>query len=98
MDIQRLLQIFDPEDLITKFQPQLYESTLISLVNVRHGHCKPNQPLLLVSAKSSPQKVIQLLAEINRELGLTALPNANAKYLFLLATVVVIILLRKNWI
>lgn len=69
MDIQRLLQIFDPEDLITKFQPQLYESTLISLVNVRHGHCKPNQPLLLVSAKSSPQKVIQLLAEINKNIN-----------------------------
>lgn len=66
MTIQRSLQVFDPEDLITKLKPQLYESTLISLVNIRHRSCKSNLPLVLVSPKSSPQKVMQLLAEINK--------------------------------
>ncbi len=61
-----LLQVFDPEDLITKFQPQLHESAQISLVDIRRGKSIPNQPLVLVSPMSSPQKVMQLLGKINK--------------------------------
>ncbi|MCO4321339.1 LuxR C-terminal-related transcriptional regulator [Aliidiomarina quisquiliarum] len=69
MFTQRSLQVFDPEDLITKFQPELYESTHISLVDIRRGHSEPNLPLMLVSPKSSPQKVMQLLTSIKKKIN-----------------------------
>lgn len=63
------LQLFDPEDLISKFQPQLHETAQISLIDIRLGKSTPNQPLVLVSPRSSPQKIIQLLGEINKKIS-----------------------------
>lgn len=63
------LQVFDPEDLITTFQPQLHETAQLSLIDIRRGSTVPQQPLVLVSPRSSPQKVMQLLGTINNKIS-----------------------------